>query len=353
MENHALGMSQSMDWRTGAGSPGIRPELVKTGSTVSAGRTGCTPWLTVIMPSYCGERWIDASLNSLAAEAVEGVEVLVIDSSPTPATRDIAQTYSDRLRLRIIERCDLLSWQTKTNFGVEISDSSHICWLGVDDLWLPGRAAAARAWIQAAPEAPLHLAPTAIIDKGGRRLGVWRCPLPSNGEVGSALVMERLLVQNFVAAPAPVFRRDAWLSCGGLDENLWYTADWDIWLKLAARGPVYYHDGVTVGFRIHDGSLTVTGSRDSAIFAQQMQIVLDRHLAKLDGCSRSIERAARASIIVNTALASAARGNLRGLLGAASAVARLGPVGIHRYFRDSRIMDRVAPRVRAKLTAVF
>jgi glycosyltransferase involved in cell wall biosynthesis len=311
------------------------------------------PWLTVIMPSYCGERWIDASLSSLAAEATDGVEVLLIDSSPTSATRDIARNYSGRLRLRVFERCDLLSWQTKTNFGVEIADSSHICWLGVDDLWLPGRVAAVRAWIESFPEAPLHLAPTAIIDKGGRKLGVWRCPLPAKGELRSALVTERLLVQNFVAAPAPVFRRDAWLNCGGLDENLWYTADWDIWLKLAACGSVYYHDPITVGFRIHGGSLTVTGSRDTTDFARQMQIVLDRHLIKLGARSKGIERAARASITVNIALASATAGNLRGLLRAASEVVRLGPVGIHRYLRDSRIVDRLAPRVRGKLTGVF
>jgi glycosyltransferase involved in cell wall biosynthesis len=311
------------------------------------------PWLTVIMPSYCGEKWIDESLRSLAAEAADGVEVLLIDSSPTSATRDIAHGYSDSLRLRVFERRDLQSWLTKTNFGVEIAETSHICWLGVDDLWLPGRAAAVRAWIAAAPEAPLHLAPGAIIDKNGRKLGVWRCPFPVSGELRSALAIERLLVQNFIAAPAPVFRKDAWLSCGGLDEKLWYTADWDMWLKLAASGPVRYHNSVTIGFRIHDGSLTVTGSRDAADFANQMQIVLDRHLAKLGGDSKRIERAARASIAVNTALASAYGGDTSGLIRAAAQVLRLGPAGICHYVRDSRIVDRVVPRVRAKLAGAF
>ena len=92
------------------------------------------------MPSYRGEHWIDASLSSLASEATEGVEVLVIDGGPTSAARDIAERYSDRLRIRVFERCDLRSWQRKTNYGVEMAESSHICWLGVDDLWLPGRA---------------------------------------------------------------------------------------------------------------------------------------------------------------------------------------------------------------------
>lgn len=311
------------------------------------------PWLTVIMPAYRGEEWIAASLQSLVDETPEGVEVIVIDSSPTAATRDIARSYADRLRLRVIERSDLSSWHTKTNFGVEIAASSHVCWLGVDDVWLPGRLAAVKAWIEAAASAPLHLAPSAVIDRLGRKLGIWRCPLPAQGELFPHLVTARLLVQNFIAAPAPVFRRDAWLACGGLDEQLWYTADWDIWLKLSAVGPIYYHDIVTVGFRIHARSLTVTGSRDTAKFSEQMQTVLQRHLGELKGDALGVERAARASIAVNTALASASGGNLGGLLQAAFAVLRLGPSGIHRYFRDSRIVERVVPRVRAKLTGGY
>lgn len=310
-------------------------------------------WLSVIMPSHMGERWIGASLQSIAAEAAEGIEVIVIDGSPTSVTRDIARSYADRLSLRILERRDLPSWHTKTNFGVQIAESSHICWLGVDDVWLPGRSAAVRSWIDAAPAAPLHLAAAAIVDKFGKKLGIWQCPLPANVELRSSLVTERMLVQNFVAAPAPVFRKDAWLRCGGLDEHLWYTGDWDLWLKLAALGSVYYHDTVTIGFRIHGGSLTVTGSRDTAEFMNQMQIVLDRHLATLGGGSKALERAARASIFINTALASASEGDRSGLLPAALRILQLGPAGIHRYLRDSRIVERLAPRVRAKLTGAF
>jgi hypothetical protein len=320
---------------------------------VSLNRIAPEPWLSVIIPSYCGERWIDASLCSIASEAAEGLEVVVVDGSPTSATRDLAQNYAERLCLRVFERGDLMSWHTKTNFGVQVAKSSHICWLGVDDMWLPGRAATVRRWIEAAPLAALHLAPSAIIDKYGRKLGVWRCPFPTEGELRSAQVIERLLVQNFIAAPAPVFRKDAWLGCGGLDESLWYTADWDMWLKLAALGPVQYHDALTIGFRIHGGSLTVTGSRNAADFGRQMQSVLERHISKLAGASRGVERAARASIAVNTALASASAGDISGLPRAAYQVLRLGPGGIRRYLRDSRIVERVAPRLRAKLTGAF
>ena len=331
----------------------LRANSPEGAAHTNIGPNASAPWLTVIIPSYQGEKWIATALASIAAEPTHGIEVLVIDGSPTHAARNIAHSYSDRLRLKVFERSDLQSWQQKTNFGVASAESSHVCWLGVDDVWLPGRALAVKAWIEAAPNAAIHLAPSAIIDQNGRVLGVWRCPLSANIELSSSLVLDRLLVQNFVAAPAPVFRRDTWIACGGLDEKLWYSADWDIWLALVGTGPVYYHDPITVGFRIHEDSLTSTGSRDAGNFANQMQMVLDRHISKHPGLSTSTEPVARASIAVNVALASASAGNLNGLWRAGTGILRLGPAGIRRYLRDSRIVERVAPRVRAKLAKVF
>lgn len=313
-----------------------------------------TPWLTVIMPVYRGERWIEAALTSLADQADDGIELLIIDSSPDAATAQIARRFTDRLSMQIQEHSPLQSWQSKTNHAVTVAKADHICWLHQDDLWLPGRAAAIRNWITQAPEAALHLATSAIIDGSGRQLGLWRCPFKGDGEIEPALFVERLLVQNFIAAPAPVYRKDAWLACGGLDEDLWYTGDWDVWLKLAAQGPVHHHAQVTTAFRIHASSLTVTGSRNIDDFERQMRVVLDRHLPRLAAADSStaarVERASTASIKVNCALAAAWAGGWGGVLAAANRLLALGPADLLRYMRDSRIVDRLVPRLRAKLT---
>lgn len=311
------------------------------------------PWLSVVMPAYRGEEWIARALASIAAEADQGIELLVIDGSPTPATREIAESFSKRVRLNVIARVDLVNWQSKVNLGVEMAASTHVCLLCVDDVWLPGRAAAIRSWIEEAPHTVLHLAPSFIIDRRGHKLGVWHCPLPCVTDLSFDTVAERLLVQNFIASPAPVFRRDAWLACGGLDESLWYTADWDMWLKLAAAGQTLYHAENTCGFRIHAGSLTVTRGRDSAELEHQMRSVLDRHLPRLRSRNAEVARAARASIAINVALASASSGNFRGLGKALSNVTRLGPAGTLRLLRDSRLLERVRPRVLARLRGSF
>jgi hypothetical protein len=311
------------------------------------------PWLSVIMPSYRGEEWIGLALQSLAAGGADGIEVLLIDGGPTPAARRIAQEFEDRVRLRVVVREDMSSWHGRTNFGVQLAQSPYVCLLSVDDVWLPGRAAAVHAWIEAAPGAVLHLGPTAIIDRHGCELGTWRCSLPMSRELSFETVAERLLVQNFIASPTPVFRRDAWIESGGLDESLWYTADWDLWLKLSAAGTVHYHPEITSGFRIHSGSLTMTGSRDSVELEQQMCTVLERYLPRLGSRSQYVEHAARASIAVNLALARAAAGDTRGLWGALGSVLRLGPAAIRRFLRDTRLLERVVPRVRARMRGSF
>jgi hypothetical protein len=237
---------------------------------------------------------------------------------------------------------------------MELAQADHACILHQDDLWLPNRLDLVRRWVAGAPEAVLHLAPTSVIDRRGQVVGRWHCPLPAGESLPTEFLLERLLVQNFVAVPAIVFRRSTWLACGGMDEQLWYTPDWDMWAKLSITGPVVYHDEITTAFRVHGGSQTVMGSRDAREFHKQMQTVLDRYLEHIPASGRSaIEHAARASINVNVMLAAASGGNLKALFGAAASVLSLGPAGMFRYLRDSRLSERVMPRVRARISGAF
>ena len=313
------------------------------------------PWLSVIMPTHAGEDWIDASLESLVAHGAPGIEVIVLDSSPDAATLDRVARFRDRLDLRAIDPQGLVMWHEKTNAGTRAARADHVCWLHQDDLWLPGRASALRRWIKADPAAVLHIANSVIVDRDGRSMGVWKCPFAAaaEGRIDPDVLLQRLLVQNFVATPSPVYRRDAFLAVGGLDESLWYTADWDLWLKFQGAGPVAFHPEATAGFRIHGNSLTVSGSRSPDDFRQQMRTVLDRHLPRLQRHQAQVGRAGQASIEVNTALAAASAGNLQEVTKAARALLRLTPANWVRFLRDTRLADRLIPRVRARLAGAF
>ena len=304
------------------------------------------PELAILMPTHRGEAWLGTALGSLVGEIDDRVEVILVDSSPDEATLAVARGYRDRLRLTIVSRPSLRSWTAQTNLAAGFASAPHLAMLHQDDLWLPGRMAAIRRWIAADPQAVLHVAPTRVIDAHDRTLGTLSCPVTDGAALAPAL-----LVQNFVSVPAPVFRADAFAAAGGLDEALWYTADWNLWLTLARAGRVAVHPETLTGFRIHSGSQTVTGSRDLPDFRAQMQIVLDRHGA---GAPRPIARAARVSIAVNTALAGGlARGGAGRLARAAGSLAALGPAGLAAFWHNSRIAERLLPRLRARMAGNF
>lgn len=311
------------------------------------------PWLSVLIPAHNGERWVASALESIASqpEAV-GIECVLLDSTEDAATAKAAESFAPRMMLDIRHRPDLLPWQAKTNAAAAMARAPHLCMLHQDDLWLPGRAAAARRWIEAAPETVLHLNASRIVDEQERSLGLWRCPLPAGRALAPGELLDRLIVQNFVAIPAPIMRRDAYLRGGGLDETLWYTADWDVYLRLGTSGEVRYHPEVLTAFRVHGSSLTVTGSRSAEAFEQQMRTVLERYRTVVAGPGRdAVLRRAEVSIAVNVALASAMHGDTSRLPRTALSLLGLGPLGLASFFRDTRLHERVLPRLRARLLA--
>jgi glycosyltransferase involved in cell wall biosynthesis len=306
------------------------------------------PWLSVITPCKNGQRWLAAALQSIVDQREQGIEVLFVDASTDNASLEIVDTFTHQLNIRTFHRADL-SYMAGTNFGVEQASGDHICILHVDDLWLPDRCVQLRKWLRARPDAVMHLHSCYIIDEAGKRLGLWRCPLPSGDiPVPTRILFERLLVQNFISTPTITIRRDAYLKVKGLDDSLWYTADWDFYIKIASIGNIFYHSDPLAGYRVHKNSLTVLGSKDSTDFRNQQRVIIDRHADKLPPEHREkVLRIAEASIEVNVALAAVLAGRVSLIVKAIVTILALGPRGIRQYLFWSRIVDRLIPRLRA------
>jgi hypothetical protein len=303
------------------------------------------------MPTYNGAAHVRAALQGVQAQADERIEILAIDDGSTDGTIAILESFAGKLPLQIVRRGHTGNWVANTNFGLSRARGEWLCFLHQDDVWYSGRLAALRALVAERPQAGLALHPSWYIDDQGKRLGLWRCPLPErSGMLPPALVLERLLVQNFIALPAPLFRRAEALRLGGLQEDLWYAADWDFWLKLAAAAPTAYLPRPLAGFRLHRRSQTIQRSHRAEDLRRQLETVLERHL---EACQPPAEDAAglqgvaRFSAAMNVFLAASVHGNRRQSWRLALAFLSLGPAGWHRFLRDSRIAERVSARLRA------
>lgn len=313
---------------------------------------GLRPWLSVLIPTFNGAAYVADALASIAHECDSGIQCIVVDGGSQDETVAIVNSFADRLDLTVLERTESRNWVSKTNLALAQATAPHACLLCHDDLWLAGRTVAMRGLMSQAPDAALYVHAVRFIDSNGRALGHWTCPWPAAPPaISSEQALAALIVQNFIASPAPVFRTDLARAVGGLDETLWYTADWDLWLKLATHGRVAYCERALAAYRIHANSETMLRSGDGADFLRQMDLVVDRHLARVrnEGLRQRVCRVARFSNRVNTALAQKVHGGDVDWSSLAMDALRLGPDGWVRYLRDSRIYPRVAARLRGRM----
>ena len=318
------------------------------------------PWLSVIIPTYNGAAYVAQALDSLVVQDEAGMEIIAIDDGSTDATLDTLQSYRGRLSLQVLERKHGGNWVARTNEAVRTSRGTHLSLLHQDDVWLPNRLAVLRPLLVRHPVAAMVVHAATFINAQGRKVGTWRCPLPTAPRIlARQRVFQRLLVQNFIAAPAPLFRRAAAEAAGWLDESLWYLADWDLWLKLTGLGEVVYCPQPLASFRLHAASQTFVRSGEAEELKRQHAMVHSRHLAALSsdiGALRAITRAARFSADVNILLAGlwGCGNRTERTANIAAMMARLitlGRAAVWAYLRYSRIFERVSARLRAGIFA--
>lgn len=312
------------------------------------------PWLSVVIPTYNGELFLKKALQSVVEQAEDDLECIIIDDGSTDATVQIIDSYADKIPINLQRIQRTGNWVANSNLALTHATGDYACFLHQDDFWLANRLQTMKELSKQYPDAELFLSPALFVNRQGDPVGPWRCPLPKPpGPISSELLRRRLLIQNFIAIPSPMFKRKTALDLGGLDESLWYTADWDFWLKLGEKKTVY-HPRPLAAFRIHSHSQTVRRSFDINGFQRQMEIVLDRYaegLAGRDFNKKGIKRAALFSIQVNAALATKIHGGEIRPGPLLASFLRLGPMGWWRYLRDSRITDRILARLRAAVTA--
>ena len=304
------------------------------------------------MPTYNGEQFLGAALESVRNQHDDGIELVIVDDGSTDHTLDIVRDFAGLLPIRLITPGRLGNWVAVTNLGLREAIGDWACFLHQDDLWLPGRLKRLRSEMEN-HQGALIIHNAMYVGLDGQELGPWTCPF-SRGAIPPNQFIEHLLVQNFIAIPSPVFRRDAVMESGGLDEALWFSADWDLWLRLGALGPVRFIAETLSAFRVHPASQTAARKLQPNEWDRQLTTVLAHHYKNWPVTGRlrtSVERVAMASIAINSILSAASRGESVKPAAVLLQLLALGPWGWHRYLRDSRIVQRVRSRLKAQRLA--
>lgn len=208
-----------------SGWPWVGPAL---GSTVPG--EGGLPRISVVMPTFNQGPFIEASLRSVLLQGYENLEFIVIDGGSTDGTVEIIRKYEPWLSHWVSEPDAGQSDALRKGFARATGEV--LAWLNSDDLYCPGALRSVGDHYRRHPEAGLVYGDSAVIDAAG----VVRDPI--RGEAGG---FERLLARNIIPQPSAFFSRRAFEEVGGINPELHFIMDYELWLRMLRQGVVSHY----------------------------------------------------------------------------------------------------------------
>ncbi len=221
-------------------------------SEAETGEGAAAPLVSIVTPSYNMGRFVEETMRSVLSQDYPRIEYIVMDAQSQDETVSILQRYSDRLSYE--SRPDRGAADAIRK-GFERARGDIVAYLNADDLYLPGAVSTAVEAFERAPEVDVFYGDAQWIDEAGALIR----PYPVRSFDARELAREC-----FICQPAVFMRRSAYEAVGGIDPELQYTYDYDLWLRLARRHRFEYLPEILAQSRMHRANKTI-GSRRAVL----------------------------------------------------------------------------------------
>ena len=180
--------------------------------------------LAISVPVGAWHDFLPSALESLACQGGD-LSVALLDASGDPRVHALADRYDGLLAYR---RHGPDGGQSDAILeGWANLEGDWLGWLNADDALMPGALDRVRARLGEAPELDVVYGHSVILDAAGAMTGYHFNVEPPG---------PRLLQAGIISQPSCFFRRAAYERAGGLNRDLHYVMDWDLWIRLYTSG---------------------------------------------------------------------------------------------------------------------
>ncbi|WP_372910286.1 glycosyltransferase family 2 protein [Salinigranum sp.] len=251
-------MTESRTGATSRSDPDAERTAVEPTATVTPARMrdehDAAPLVSVVVPTYNRADSLTPTIESVLAQTVSDLELLVVDDASTDDTESVVTGYDDD-RVQYLRHDENRGGSAARNTGIEAARGTYVALLDSDDLWEPRKLERQVAclesrsddWVAAycgydrqrsGPDSRLRVLVDAILPSVERE----------GMEGGEELVTESLLLRGFSTGGSSTLlvRRDVVQRMGGFDESFQRQQDWEFRNRLLREGKLAYVDAVLV-----------------------------------------------------------------------------------------------------------
>ncbi|GGG43009.1 glycosyltransferase [Hymenobacter glacieicola] len=251
--------------------------------------------VSIVALCYNHARFLEAALDSIAAQTYPNLEVILVDDASTDESPAILRRYAAAhpswqlyLLPENVGNCRAF------NHGFRLSKGEFLLDFATDDVLLPERISQqVRQFAQVGPRCGMVYSDAELIDEAGQHVR-YHFRRDASGQLhpqpASGLVFAEVLARYFISTPTMTMRRTVLEELGGYDESLAYE-DFDFWVRASRNWEFHLLLEVTTQKRLHPQSMSRKGYRPHDPYLASTIRVCRKALAL---CRTEQERAALA-----------------------------------------------------------
>ena len=203
--------------------------------------------VSVIIPCYQQGRFLAQAIESVLAQSHGEYEIIVVDDGSTDNTAEVATRYPG---LRYFRQPNG-GTSSARNLGIRESRGNYLVFLDADDLLLPHALRTGISVLSDRSDCAMTFGSCRFVDITGTMLPVFRRALDRDDYYLAFL--RRCYIGHPAAA---MFRRCIFDAGAVFDESLRMCSDYDLYLQVARKWPIYCHNETVSEYRQHSEQKT-------------------------------------------------------------------------------------------------
>ena len=222
------------------------------------------PLVSVVIPAYNAEKYIDEALCSVLAQTYSNIEIIVVDDGSTDGTAERVAAYSSRVRC--YQRSNSGGYPgVPRNTGIERCSGEYIGFLDADDMMLPDRVEKQAEFLTEHPDAGVVFSDYQNFSADGVAVQshFQNCPrlreklgTGPSVELASADATGLLVQENFGIPSSMMIRRDVLSRVPSFSTDMQVGEDFHYYYRVARHFGVGVVNRVGSLRRLHNTNMT-------------------------------------------------------------------------------------------------